>query len=90
MDDELLARVRALLDREALAACVHAYARGLDRVDEELILSAFHPDEPVIAFAINGKARSFRSVQSLKASEYTVEVEAPRAAEAIRILAAGR
>ena len=44
----------------------------------------------LIAFAINGKARSFRSVQSLKASEYTVEVEAPRAAEAIRILAAGR
>ncbi|WP_245873619.1 general stress protein [Brevibacterium ihuae] len=44
----------------------------------------------LIGFAINGKNRSFRSIQSLKAAEYTLEVEAPRAAEAIRVLGTTR
>jgi hypothetical protein len=59
VDDELLARVRALLDREELAACVHAYARGLDRVDEELILSAFHPDAIFDNGTMRGSPRAF-------------------------------
>jgi len=33
-----------ILAREALRDCVRAYARGLDRLDRSLILSAFHPD----------------------------------------------
>ena len=33
-----------LWDREAIRDCLHRYARGVDRFDRELILSAFHPD----------------------------------------------
>lgn len=33
-----------LWDREAIRRCLHRYARGVDRFDRDLILSAFHPD----------------------------------------------
>lgn len=33
-----------LWDREKIRQCIHRYARGVDRFDRELILSAFHPD----------------------------------------------
>jgi len=59
VDDETLDRVRALLDRDALSACVHAYARGLDRADEELILSAFHPDAIFDNGNMRGSPREF-------------------------------
>jgi hypothetical protein len=36
--------LRELLDRQAIMDCLHRYTRGVDRVDEELIRSAFHPD----------------------------------------------
>lgn len=41
------ARERAiddLLDRREIADCVQRYARGVDRLDAELILSAYHDD----------------------------------------------
>lgn len=38
------AKVNELWDREAIRQCVHRYARGVDRFDRDLILSAFHPD----------------------------------------------
>lgn len=44
----------------------------------------------LIAFAINGGSRSFRSVNTLAAEEYSVEVESGRAAEAVQVLSAGR
>jgi hypothetical protein len=44
MDDIERAAVRELLDRQAILDCLHRYARGVDRVDEELILSAYHED----------------------------------------------
>jgi hypothetical protein len=42
--DQLHAMVQQILDREAIRDCLMRYARGVDRFDRELILSAFHPD----------------------------------------------
>jgi hypothetical protein len=36
--------LQELLDREAIRDCLARYARGVDRFDRELLLSAFHPD----------------------------------------------
>jgi hypothetical protein len=36
--------VQELLDRQAIVDCVHRYCRGVDRKDEEILLSAFHDD----------------------------------------------
>jgi SnoaL-like domain len=41
---EELTGVRRLLDREAIVDCLLRYTRGLDRHDDELVLSAYHPD----------------------------------------------
>jgi hypothetical protein len=40
MDDAL----QALVDRQAIHDCLLRYARGVDRLDEELLRSAFHDD----------------------------------------------
>ena len=42
--EQLHTMVQELLDREAIRDCLMRYARGVDRFDRELILSAFHPD----------------------------------------------
>jgi hypothetical protein len=43
--DELdIKALRQLIDRQAIVDCVHRYARGLDRRDEELLRSAYHAD----------------------------------------------
>jgi hypothetical protein len=36
--------LRRLLDRQAIVDCIHRYARGVDRRDEELLRSAYHRD----------------------------------------------
>lgn len=36
--------ITELWDREQIRQCLHRYARGVDRFDRELIMSAFHPD----------------------------------------------
>lgn len=36
--------LRALLDKEAIRACMLRYLRGIDRMDADLIRSAFHED----------------------------------------------
>ena len=36
--------VKALLDRQAILDCMRRYCRGVDRRDEALILSVYHPD----------------------------------------------
>jgi SnoaL-like domain len=36
--------LRELLDRQQILDCVHRYARGVDRLDAELVLSAYHED----------------------------------------------
>jgi ketosteroid isomerase-like protein len=37
-------RIRELLDREAVRECIQRFARGLDRHDDELVLSSYHDD----------------------------------------------
>ena len=44
LDEHEIAALRGLLDRQAVVDCVHRYARGLDRADDELLASAYHPD----------------------------------------------
>jgi hypothetical protein len=41
---ELRAQVQSLTDRQEIIDCVHRYARGLDRHDEEIYASAYHVD----------------------------------------------
>ncbi|GAA2339836.1 nuclear transport factor 2 family protein [Dactylosporangium salmoneum] len=36
--------VRRLADRAEIADCLGRYARGMDRLDRDLVLSAYHPD----------------------------------------------
>jgi hypothetical protein len=56
----LAERVTYLEDLEALRNVLHRYARGLDRGDEELMLSVYHPDAyEDHAGLFNGKAVDF-------------------------------
>jgi hypothetical protein len=44
MTDEISAATRQLLDRREIRDCVHRYSRALDRHDDALLESVFHPD----------------------------------------------
>jgi len=44
MNQTLQDMVQELWNREAIRQCLTRYARGVDRFDRDLILSAFHPD----------------------------------------------
>jgi hypothetical protein len=44
MDQAMQTAVQALLDKEAIRECFLRYMRGIDRLDVELIKSAFHRD----------------------------------------------
>jgi len=37
-------RLQRLEDREAIRDCLSRYSRGVDRLDRELLISAYHPD----------------------------------------------
>lgn len=43
MDDETKALVRELKDRQEIYDCIMRYSRGIDRLDREMLLSAYHP-----------------------------------------------
>jgi hypothetical protein len=40
-------RIQALLDKQEITELMYAYARGIDRAEENLIRSVFHPDASV-------------------------------------------
>lgn len=42
--EDVQSQLQQLQDREAIKACVLRYCRGADRLDRELMLSAYHPD----------------------------------------------
>jgi hypothetical protein len=42
-------RVQQLLDRQDILDCLIRFSRGMDRFDETLFLSAFHPDAVIAA-----------------------------------------
>ena len=54
LDDKLLQQMQALIDKNEIVECLTRYARGIDRLDVDLIRSAFHPD------AIDHHAQSVR------------------------------
>lgn len=41
---QLAADVQMLKDRQSILDCIYRYCRGLDRHDDDLLRSAFHPD----------------------------------------------
>ena len=43
-DTDLRQQVRVLQDRQGIYDCLIRYCRGVDRLDRELIVSAYHPD----------------------------------------------
>ena len=43
MDNESLALLRELKDRQDIHDCIMRYCRGIDRLDREMLLSAYHP-----------------------------------------------
>jgi hypothetical protein len=53
------ASLAALLDRQAISDCLARYARGVDRVDEELIRSAFWEDAHDAHGAFDGSPQEF-------------------------------
>lgn len=44
MADETAALVRELKDRQEIYDCIMRYCRGIDRLDRDMLLSAYHPD----------------------------------------------
>ena len=44
MPDQRDPQIQRLLDRQAIGDCLTRYARGIDRHDDELVMSAFHED----------------------------------------------
>ena len=44
MDSELAAVVREMKDRQEIYDCIMRYCRGIDRLDRDMLLSAYHPD----------------------------------------------
>lgn len=44
MDADLETQLRDLLDRDAILQVIHRMARGLDRVDNDLVLSCYWPE----------------------------------------------
>ena len=60
--------VRELLDRQAILDCLNRYNRGVDRCDEDLLLSAYHEDATECHGTFTGPpaefARSIRPAQA--------------------------
>ncbi len=44
LDPSLEQKLRELVDRQAIHDVILCYCRGVDRMDRELLLSAYHPD----------------------------------------------
>lgn len=55
---DMIPELQDLIDRDKINQCLLRYARGIDRLDEELILSAFHAD--AIDFHAKGRCGSAR------------------------------
>lgn len=49
MNNNALARLEHLLDRQDILDCLIRFCRGMDRFDRELFLSAFHADAVIAA-----------------------------------------
>jgi hypothetical protein len=52
-------RLEELFTRQEIVDCLHRYTRGIDRHDDELLLSVFHPDAVVNFGAFQGSPQEF-------------------------------
>lgn len=57
--DSLDLELRAALDREAIHNLLMAYARGVDRADEDLLRQTIFPEATVVTGTFNGSGRDF-------------------------------
>ena len=53
------AALQALLDKQAITDIIHLYCRGIDRVDQALLRSLFHPDSTHKHGAFSGRSADF-------------------------------
>jgi response regulator of citrate/malate metabolism len=60
-DDQMNERDRLdqVLSHQAITELGCRYARGVDRGDAEIIMSAFHDDAAIVSGLVNGSARDF-------------------------------
>lgn len=49
LDPPKFAKLESLLDRQEIVECLTRFSRGMDRLDRELFLSAFHEDATIAA-----------------------------------------
>lgn len=83
------ARLSVLVDHHEIRECLLRYARGVDRVDEALIRSAFHPDAADAHGLVNGSVDDFldwwlpqqaaREVSQHYLTNITVDLDGDRA-----------
>ncbi len=63
------AELQTVLDRQAILDCLNRYNRGVDRCDEELLLSAYHEDATECHGTFTGPPAEFaRSIRPTQAS----------------------
>ena len=61
--------LQSLLDRQAILDCLNRYNRGVDRCDDELLLSAYHEDATECHGTFTGPPAEFaRSIRPAQAS----------------------
>lgn len=59
MSDARPTELQALLDERAITEVLHRYCRGVDRLDEELLASAYHDDSYDDHGVFKGSGRDF-------------------------------
>jgi hypothetical protein len=60
--------LQGLLDREAIRDCLYRYCRGIDRLDEESLRSAYWPDATDRHGAYDGSAAAVEPLRNLQAA----------------------
>lgn len=73
LDEKTLAALAKLVDKQEIHDVLMRYCRGIDRCDEELLRSVYHPDATDNHGQFNGKAADFIpwALQSLRRDERT-------------------
>lgn len=73
LDEKTLTALTKLVDKQEIHDVLMRYCRGIDRCDEELLLSVYHPDATDNHGQFNGRAADFISwaLQSLRRDERT-------------------
>jgi hypothetical protein len=59
VEARLLERLQTLVDRQDILDCLQRYTRGVDRLDEELVASAYHDDAVDDHVIVRGTLRDF-------------------------------